>query len=171
MSKHRDKTSVVAYDVSFPLLRKAVVDETAAGQRYDAAVMSRVLRTTGWDRPREESGQAAWEALVAVQEALMGYAMAVAQELPSAEWLWYLRRVEPLFRRINSMASTAPYTAAIAESVSAMSATAARPSVDYGPFKAFRLTGLRPSRLCGCWRSLFAYTKFTQDFAGRARTL
>jgi hypothetical protein len=137
MTKHRGNRPVVAIDASFLLLRKAVTDEKAEGEQYDAALMRRVLRATGWDRPREQSGQAAWEALVAVEEALMSYATAVAQELSSAEWLWYLRRIEPIFTGINSLASTAPYTAAIAESISAMSATPARPAIQSGQFRTY----------------------------------
>jgi hypothetical protein len=165
MNKNRRRQPVIATDTTFALLRQVVADELDEGQRYDAAVMRRVLRVTGWDKPREESGQAAWEALVAVEQALMSHAVAVAQELSIPEWLWYLRRVEPLFRGINSIPSTAPYTAAIAESVSAISATPARPMIESGPMTLYPIDRAAGSSI---WR-LYTVSRRLYEIHARLR--
>lgn len=50
--------------------------------------------------------------------------------MPSAEWLWYLRRSRFLYEGINYLGTTAPYIAAIAESASAWSIISGSPKND-----------------------------------------
>ena len=71
--------------------------EQAWGEQFGKILMRRVTQATGWDEPREESGRAAWLALEELQKRLEGHAYSTAQDMPSAQWLWYLRRLGWLF--------------------------------------------------------------------------
>jgi hypothetical protein len=128
-TSRKKNLEVTFHDISFGLLAEAIADNHEAEAVFGSIVDRRVTRVTGWDKPRVEVGDAAWLALCAVESELENHAYAVAQELSSAEWLWYLRRARFLFEGHNNLASTAPYMAAIAESIGAVSAAPPRGSI------------------------------------------
>jgi hypothetical protein len=125
MKRHR-KPRITFEDVSFPLLAQAIAANDAQAATFGDVLDRRVAAATGWDGHRVEQGEAAWTALVGVEESLEGYAYSVAQTISSAEWLWYLRRSRWLFEGHNELPTTAPYMAAVAESIGALSATPTR---------------------------------------------
>ena len=112
------------------LLGLALASETHAeeGQRFTTFLTNQILRRTGWDRPRTESGEPAWLALVALEEELENHAYAIAQRLSSVEWLFFIRRVPWFIAGYDIPMATEGYATAIAESITALSATRPRPS-------------------------------------------
>jgi hypothetical protein len=128
-TSRKRKLEVTFHDISFGLFAEAIADNREAEEVFGSVLDRRVTRVTGWDEPRVEVGEAAWAALRAVESEFENHAYAVAQELSSAEWLWYLRRARFLFEGHNDLTSTAPYMAAIAESIGAASAALPRESI------------------------------------------
>jgi hypothetical protein len=116
------------------LLATTLVSEnfTDEGRRYAEFVTSQILRASGWDRPRTESREAAWLALVELEKELEGYAFAIGQRLSSFEWLGFLRRVPWFFTGYDTPTDTSGYATTIAESITALSAT--RPRSSGAPF-------------------------------------
>ena len=122
---------IIYPDLSFADLRATVISQFDDGQQFGQKVLHRALRAADWYRPREERGPAAWAAMAKLEEQLENRAYAIAQDLSSSEWLWYMRRVEWLFTAIPvppPMVPNPSYTMAIAESVSALSAAATKGS-------------------------------------------
>jgi hypothetical protein len=111
-------------------LGAALVSEPAheAGRRFAESLTSQILHATGWDRPRIESGEEAWLALLKLEEELENHAYGIAQRLSSSEWLFFLRRVPWFFTGFESPSDTGGYATTIAESITAWSATRPRPS-------------------------------------------
>jgi hypothetical protein len=91
------------------------------GYQFGRTLMDRTIQTTGWDVPREETDLEAWLALEELQKRLEIDARAIAQELPSAQWLWYLRRLSWLFAGRTEYPASGETMEEIAESVSSLS--------------------------------------------------
>lgn len=121
------------------LLGLALVSETYAeeGERFTTFVTNQILRRTGWDEPRTESGEPAWLSLIALQEDLENHAYAVAQRLSSPEWLFFLRKIPWFIAGLGVPMPTEGYATAIAESITALSAKRPRPSEAALPFVAY----------------------------------
>lgn len=81
------------------LLAAAMNSKDARKQgRRDARVLERrAIQATNWDRPRQESGAAAWLVVKDLESELERRASVIAQEVSSAEWLFFLRRAPWLF--------------------------------------------------------------------------
>jgi hypothetical protein len=112
-------------DAADMLLGMALVSETYAeeGQRYTTFLTNDILSREGWDKPRTESGEPAWLALKELELALESYAYAIAQRLSGPEWLFFLRKVPWFIAGLGVPNPTEGYATAIAESISALSAT------------------------------------------------
>jgi hypothetical protein len=119
-------------DLTTPALSEAVETEASLVVEYEKALRVELLRDTGLDRPAWIQGEEAWRELARLHGALEYRTREIAQELSSAEWLWYLRRVPWLFEGRNSLASTAPYIKAVAEAASVFSTKPAPPSGSEG---------------------------------------
>jgi hypothetical protein len=109
--------------------------------RHEARVLERrAVRATGWDRPRQEVGESAWLSLVALESELEKRASLIAEELASAEWLFFLRAVPSLFDGHDQLGSG--YLITIAESVSALSSMRPRAYDVPKPLVAFPIEPL-----------------------------
>ena len=135
--KRRIGKEVVFHDLTYDLMLGAVREVVPRAVAYDDERIRRVLVKTDWDRPREETGEPAWAALVQVEDELENLAYMLAQEFSSAEWLWYLRRIEWFFHTINDNPTTAPYVQALSESIAAMSAKSAPGLTKSGMFLTY----------------------------------
>ena len=69
-----------------------------SGRRAAEYMSAVVTRRTGWDKPRTEVGEPASLAMRDVEMALEDFAYAIAQELSSDEWLFFLRQAPYLFK-------------------------------------------------------------------------
>jgi hypothetical protein len=132
----RGKT-LISQGLSQVLLASAMGSKDARKQgRRDARVLERrALQASDWDRPRQESGAAAWLALRALESELETRASAIAQEVSSAEWLFFLRRAPWLFAGYEQLGSG--YLISIAESISALSQKAPKDSEAALPLVAY----------------------------------
>jgi hypothetical protein len=113
---------------SVMLLATALNTSSARKQgRRDARVLERrAIDAANWGRPRLESGLAAWLGLRELETELERRAFAIAQEVSSAEWLFFLRRCPRLFSGYEVLGSG--YLTSIAESISALSMKPSRTS-------------------------------------------
>jgi hypothetical protein len=117
-------TRVYANDPAFAALRIAMASEQSWGEQFGKTLMRVTTHATGWDQPREETGQAAWQSLEELRERLEGHAYWIAQDLASAQWLWFLRRIGWLFEgRGVEYPASGQTMEEIAESISDLSAT------------------------------------------------
>jgi hypothetical protein len=77
----------------------------------------------GGETRRGVVAEEAWTLIERTHEAIVESVQPVLNEMSSAEWLFYLRRVAPQFDEINELLSTGPYTRRIAEALSTRSTT------------------------------------------------
>lgn len=130
---------LISQGMSQVLLASAMNSRDARKQGgRDARVLERrALQVTDWDRPRQESGAAAWVALRDLETELERRAFAIAQEVSSAEWLFFLRRAPWLFAGHEPLGSG--YLISIAESISARSQTESKDSEAALPLVAYAI--------------------------------
>jgi hypothetical protein len=77
----------------------------------------------------------AWDYLETIHEVLTERVMDLTADRGSAEWLWWLRRLDGQFRDVNRMASTAPYVQAVAETLSSGVVRPSTPLPDHPTFE------------------------------------
>lgn len=87
----------------------AIRAEAEYGHEIERQLTAEVTTATGWGPGRTEQGEAAWNALLPLEEELERRAADFAQELSPAEWLWHLRRASWLWYGLNRTATTGPH--------------------------------------------------------------